>query len=898
MKQYKYIDRNGTFQLKNPEATNYLYFPIANENGLMSCLTPYLGGDSKMDQHHFWLEPVSSENLHNNKSTRNFWVNIKGQEPWSATGVSARQQMLIFSDDKEETMLEAGVMWHRVTRSNTNLGVRSRITSFVPSNGDTVELTELIISNQGSEGMVFSSTAAVPIYGRSADNIRDHRHVTSLLHRISTVERGIIVYPTLSFDERGHKENDMVYGFFGQSENGANISGFYPTLGEYIGNGGSLENPEAIMTDNIRPLPSGYETSGYEALGGIRFDDVFLEPGEEKAFYLVLGYGMDQSELINTAQKYLDKTGFREVLDITKAYWKDKINIRFESASNEFDQWLYWVTFQPMLRRIYGCSFLPHHDYGKGGRGWRDLWQDCLALLVMNPTGVREMLLNNFAGIRIDGTNATIIGRKPGEFIADRNNITRVWMDHGVWPFITTCLYIEQTGDMELLLEDREYYRDGQINRGEQRNPKWSQEEGNILLTQEGEVYRGSILEHILVQNLSSFYDVGEHNHIRLRGADWNDALDMASERGESVAFSAAYASNLEEIAGLIKRLVNEAGISKLYIAMEIMVLLNLKPIYYNDIHKKREILDEFCNLSKDSVSGKKVAVDCHELYDNLMGKSEWIKRHIRDTEWITSSEGDAWFNGYYDNNGRRLEGETPLGVRMMLTSQVFTIMSGISTKDQTEKIIEAADKYLYSDEIGGYRLNTNFHEVKTDMGRMFGFAYGHKENGAVFSHMTVMYAYALYKRGFVKEGFKAIDSLYRHLSDFSKSRVYPGITEYINEKGEGMYHYLTGSASWLLLTVLTQMYGIRGNAGNLYFEPKLLLEQFDDDGKAAVSCIFANKNLKIIYHNIAKKQYGKYMISNIVLNGKPMDNNQQIPKSIINQLNSNEGHIIEIKLL
>lgn len=208
------------------------------------------------------------------------------------------------------------------------------------------------------------------------------------------------------------------------------------------------------------------------------------------------------------------------------------------------------------------------------------------------------------------------------------------------------------------------------------------------------------------------------------------------------------------------------------------------------------------------------------------------------------------------------------------------------------------AYKYLYSDEIGGYRLNTNFHEVKTDMGRMFGFAYGHKENGAVFSHMTVMYAYALYKRGFVKEGFKAIDSLYRHLSDFSKSRVYPGITEYINEKGEGMYHYLTGSASWLLLTVLTQMYGIRGNAGNLYFEPKLLLEQFDDDGKAAVSCIFANKNLKIIYHNIAKKQYGKYMISNIVLNGKPMDNNQQIPKSIINQLNSNEGHIIEIKLL
>lgn len=71
-----------------------------------------------------------------------------------------------------------------------------------------------------------------------------------------------------------------------------------------------------------------------------------------------------------------------------------------------------WVSFQPILRRIYGCSFLPHHDYGKGGRGWRDLWQDCLALLLMNPSGVRQMILDNYGGVRMDGSNATIIGEK------------------------------------------------------------------------------------------------------------------------------------------------------------------------------------------------------------------------------------------------------------------------------------------------------------------------------------------------------------------------------------------------------------------------------------------------------------------------------------------------------
>ena len=34
---------------------------------------------------------------------------------------------------------------------------------------------------------------------------------------------------------------------------------------------------------------------------------------------------------------------------------------------------------------------------------------------------------------------------------------------------------------------------------------------------------------------------------MRLHGADWNDALDMAWEKGESVAFTCAYAGNLQK---------------------------------------------------------------------------------------------------------------------------------------------------------------------------------------------------------------------------------------------------------------------------------------------------------------------------------------------------------------
>ena len=61
------------------------------------------------------------------------------------------------------------------------------------------------------------------------------------------------------------------------------------------------------------------------------------------------------------------------------------------------------------------------------------------------------MIEKNFGGVRIDGTNATIIGDGDGNFIADRNGIARVWMDHALWPQMTTKLYIDQTGDINIL---------------------------------------------------------------------------------------------------------------------------------------------------------------------------------------------------------------------------------------------------------------------------------------------------------------------------------------------------------------------------------------------------------------------------------------------------------------
>jgi hypothetical protein len=143
----------------------------------------------------------------------------------------------------------------------------------------------------------------------------------------------------------------------------------------------------------------------------------------------------------------------------------------------------------------------------------------------------------------------------------------------------------------------------------------------------------------------------------------------------------------------------------------------------------------------------------------------------------------------------------------MTLTGQVFTLMGGTATDGQATEIARAVDRYLWDPTVGGPRLDTESGDalhLSTTLGRCFGFANGHKESGAMFSHMAVMYASALYQRGLVREGHRVLQSVYGHSQDFTVSRVYPGIPEHISPRGRGMCPYLTGSASWYLLTLIT----------------------------------------------------------------------------------------------
>ena len=111
---------------------------------------------------------------------------------------------------------------------------------------------------------------------------------------------------------------------------------------------------------------------------------------------------------------------------------------------------------------------------------------------------------------------------------------------------------------------------------------------------------------------------------------------------------------------------------------------------------------------------------------------------------------------------------------------------------------------------------------------------------------------------------------------------MYPGIPEYFSARGRGMYPWLTGSASWYLLTLVTEAFGVKGYLGDLLLQPKLLATQFDERGRAGVKTLFAGRSLEVVYHNVDRLDYGEYEIKAVNIDDQALVIELQIDAAVL----------------
>ena len=109
------------------------------------------------------------------------------------------------------------------------------------------------------------------------------------------------------------------------------------------------------------------------------------------------------------------------------------------------------------------------------------------------------------------------------------------------------------------------------------------------------------------------------------------------------------------------------------------------------------------------------------------------------------------------------------------------------------------------------------------------------------------------------------------------------------------MYHYLTGAASWMLLTVLNEMYGVKGEIGALKFKPKLLAKQFEN-GEASVSCMFRGTNIHVTYKNGMCKDAGDYKVAAIYIDGQRYGETDTIAKEDVDKFGDKADIVVVLQ--
>jgi len=197
------------------------------------------------------------------------------------------------------------------------------------------------------------------------------------------------------------------------------------------------------------------------------------------------------------------------------------------------------------------------------------------------------------------------------------------------------------------------------------------------------------------------------------------------------------------------------------------------------------------------------------------------LKKHLNDEGW----DGQWYRRAFYDDG-------TPLGsaqneeCQIDAIAQSWSVISGAGTPDKIKQALEAADRYLISEEDAIIRLLTPpFDDGPKDPGYIKGYIPGVRENGGQYTHAAMWLIKAFAESG---HGSRAVElmqmltpvnhSLSRARTDRYKVEPYAVAADIYGEPpltGMGGWTWYTGSAGWMYRVIIESILGINVTGGN-----------------------------------------------------------------------------------
>ncbi|OGC75959.1 MAG: hypothetical protein A2Z27_05165 [candidate division Zixibacteria bacterium RBG_16_50_21] len=283
---------------------------------------------------------------------------------------------------------------------------------------------------------------------------------------------------------------------------------------EFLGRGGTPAFPVALRRIGLETRLSPGEDPC--AVLQLHLD---LLPGGVEEIYFVLGQGSNKEHALGLVKKYHDSAYVGAALERTRVFWDHLLGtVQVHTPEPATDLILNrWMLYQSLSCRIWGRSAFYQPS---GAFGFRDQLQDVLALLAVDPVISRGQILNAAQFQFTEGDVMHWWHPPYGRGVRTRISDDLLWL-----PYVT-ALYIESTGDVNILEEKIPFLEAPALNENE--NERYNE------YPRTKESY--TLLEHCH-RAIEKGATSGSHGLPLIGTGDWNDALNRVGEegKGESV---------------------------------------------------------------------------------------------------------------------------------------------------------------------------------------------------------------------------------------------------------------------------------------------------------------------------------------------------------------------------
>lgn len=492
------------------------------------------------------------------------------------------------------------------------------------------------------------------------------------------------------------------------------------------------------------------------------FYKVNLNAGECEKYYFV--FGGDYKSVVDATKENID-----EKKNASLSYFENISPFSVKTSDDSFDVLFKTLPYQILSSRVNGKTAF----YQAGGAtGFRDMAQDTLSLAYFDKRRAREELMKLCNHVYFEGD---VMHWWHGEKHGVRTRIS----DDGLFLAYAVANYVKISGDRQILDETAAYLDSPCLAATEESRfeiPKYHEKRESVLMH----------LERIIERA----YDVGENGLLKIRGGDWNDALNAVGtdSAGESVWLSEFYIAVLKEMSA-----------------------------FYDS--REKTLFSERINTLEKAVLA---------AYEN--GR---FKRLVTASgEWLGDGKSDV--------------------LKIDAISEAWAALSGISDKNKVDTALTTAKKCLFDKKNGLFLLLAPPFDDKKYYGYISLYPKGVRENGGQYTHGAIWFILALIECGRADEAyeiFKAINPVEKCKDETAVKKymaepyvlaadVYSG--ENIGRAGWTWY---TGSASWCFKTMLEGFLGVSVKDGNIVIDPA------PPKALSTYDVIYDDKKSKYIFH-------------------------------------------------